>query len=425
MAFVTILRWRSQPRTSTLPGERFVGAMRVGWQHVMQSPRMRSVLVRIFFFFLHSSALLALLPLVARNIHGAGPATYTLMLACIGGGAVVAALYFPRWRMRFNRDQFVIGGTLTHAAMSVVVVFAPNIWIALPAIVVLGMAWISTANSLTLAAQVALPNWVRARGMAIYQMALMGGAAAGSLLWGQVAGWSSVRIAVTCAAVVGPVLWLLTRRLTVEGGADPDFSPAKPRATCRMTAIDVGARRRPGDGDGGVPDRPGRRGGLCRGDAEDAPRAAAPGRACRGGCSATRRRRVATSSTSSTRAGSSICAGWSASPPPMPACANKRLAFHQGGRPARGAAIRRRRTAVDRPLALVKRWIESMCVVVGAGVVGLARGARAGAGRTRGGRARGRRGHRHRHQFAQQRGHPRRAVLPAGLAEGAAVRARA
>ena len=243
-AFVTILRWRSTPRTSTLPGERFVGAMRVGWQHVMQSPRMRSVLVRIFFFFLHSSALLALLPLIARELHGAGPGTYTLMLACIGGGAVVAALYFPRWRERFNRDQFVVIGTFAHAAMSVVVVFAPNAWVALPAIVVLGMAWISTANSLTLAAQVALPNWVRARGMAIYQMALMGGAAAGSFLWGQVAGQSSVRMAVCAAAVVGPVLWLLTRKLTVEGGADPDFSPARP-ANLPATAIEVGADEGP------------------------------------------------------------------------------------------------------------------------------------------------------------------------------------
>jgi MFS family permease len=243
-AFVTILRWRSEPRTSTLPGERFVGAMRVGWQHVMQSPRMKAVLVRIFFFFLHSSALLALLPLVARDLHGAGPGTYTLMLACIGGGAVLAALYFPRWRQRFDRDQFVVGGTLAHAAMSVIVVFAPNLWVALPAIAVLGMAWISTANSLTLAAQVALPNWVRARGMAVYQMALMGGAAAGSLLWGQVAGWSSVRIAVVAAAVVGPLLWLLTRKLSVEGGADPDFSPAKP-ANLPMTAIEVGADEGP------------------------------------------------------------------------------------------------------------------------------------------------------------------------------------
>jgi quinol monooxygenase YgiN len=118
------------------------------------------------------------------------------------------------------------------------VVFASNIWIALPAIVVLGMAWISTANSLTLAAQVALPNWVRARGMAVYQMALMGGAAAGSLLWGQVAGFSSVAIAVTAAAVVGPLLWLLTRRLTVEGGADPDFSPVRP-ASVPQTAFEV------------------------------------------------------------------------------------------------------------------------------------------------------------------------------------------
>ena len=242
-AFTTIVRWRSTPGTSTLPGERFVGAMRVGWQHVMQSPRMKVVLMRIFFFFLHSSALLALLPLVARALPGAGPGAYTLMLACIGGGAIVAAMYFPRLRTRYNRDHFVVGGTLLHAAASVVVVFAPNLWVALPAITVLGMAWISTANSLTLAAQMALPNWVRARGMAVYQVALMGGAAGGSLLWGQVAGVTSVRIAVTAAAVVGPALWLLTRRLTVEGGEDPDFSPSRPSSPV-PAAVDI----RPEDG---------------------------------------------------------------------------------------------------------------------------------------------------------------------------------
>ena len=221
-AFVTILRWRSVPRTSTLPGERFVGAMRVGWQHVMQSPRMKAVLVRIFFFFLHSSALLALLPLVARDLHGAGPGTYTLMLACIGGGAVIAALYFPRWRERFNRDQFVLGGTLAHAAMSVVVVFAPNLWIALPAIAVLGMAWISTANSLTLAAQVALPNWVRARGMAVDQMALMVVllvAAVGARWWYNERAHRRHRGARL-------LLRLLTRRLTRKVAIDSAWSAA-------------------------------------------------------------------------------------------------------------------------------------------------------------------------------------------------------
>jgi MFS family permease len=230
IASVLILRWKSEQKKSALPGERFVGAMRVGLQHVMQSQRMRHVLLRVSLFFLQSSALMSLLPLVARRLHGGGPGTYTIMLACLGGGAVVAALYFPRWRARFDRDRFVLGGTLVHALASVVVVMAPNLWVALPAMVVAGMAWISTANSLTIAAQMALPNWVRARGMAIYQMGLMGGSAAGSILWGRVAGSAGVQIAVVAAAVSGVLLWALTRRLSVDGGEVPDFSPAKLRS---------------------------------------------------------------------------------------------------------------------------------------------------------------------------------------------------
>jgi MFS family permease len=75
-AFMLILRWKSQHKESALPGERFVGAMRVGWQHVMQSPRMRAVLLRIFLFFLQSTALMALLPLIAKRLHGGGPAAW-------------------------------------------------------------------------------------------------------------------------------------------------------------------------------------------------------------------------------------------------------------------------------------------------------------------------------------------------------------
>ena len=57
----------------------------------------------------------------------------------------------------------------------------------------------------------ALPNWVRARGMSIYQMALMGGTAIGAGLWGQVAGLTSVPMAVVAAALAGVVLLYATR----------------------------------------------------------------------------------------------------------------------------------------------------------------------------------------------------------------------
>jgi predicted MFS family arabinose efflux permease len=216
-AFVLVLRWKNAPRVSALPGERFVGAMRVGFNYAMQSPRLKVILLRIFLFFLQSAALVALLPLVARGLHGGGAGTFTVMLSCLGGGAVVAALFFPRWRARYGWDQFVLIGTLVHAALSSLIVLVPEIWVALPAMAVLGMAWISVANTLTVSAQVAMPDWVRARGMSIYQMALMGGAAAGSLVWGQVAEWASVRTAVLAAAAFGVLVVLMTRR-TVGAG---------------------------------------------------------------------------------------------------------------------------------------------------------------------------------------------------------------
>ncbi|MFT3816428.1 MAG: MFS transporter [Rubrivivax sp.] len=227
VAFVLILRWKSEPRTSTLPGERFWGAMRTGINYTLQSHRLRVVMLRIALFFLQATALMSLLPLVARQLHGGGPGTFTVMLSSIGIGAIVAALLFPRWRQRFSRNQFVTVGTLVHAGVTAAVVLLPEVWLAVPAMVVVGMTWISVANSLTVAAQQAMPDWVRARGMSIYQMALMGGSALGSLLWGQVAALSDVRTAVLAAAGLGLVLLVLTRRLSVEWMADIDFSPAQ------------------------------------------------------------------------------------------------------------------------------------------------------------------------------------------------------
>ncbi len=239
VSLVLILRWKSEPRPSALPGERFVGAMRIGAAYALQSPRLQRILLRIFLFFLQASALVALLPLVAQGLHGGGAGAFTLMMSSVGVGAIVAALYFPRWRARFDRDRFVQAGTLVHALLSSLVVLWPTLWLALPLMVLIGMAWISVANSLTVSAQTALPDWVRARGMALYQMALMGGAAAGSIVWGQVAAVLDVRGAVLCAALFGLVVLVATRRLTVEGGGEPDFTP-QPVRNVPEPAVPVG-----------------------------------------------------------------------------------------------------------------------------------------------------------------------------------------
>jgi quinol monooxygenase YgiN len=82
------------------------------------------------------------------------------------------------------------------------------------------------ANSLSVSAQLALPNWVRARAMSIFQMSLMGSAALGAALWGQVATLSSVRISLMLAALFGVVMLVVMRRMTLDKVAVEDLTPA-------------------------------------------------------------------------------------------------------------------------------------------------------------------------------------------------------
>ncbi|TBM87386.1 MFS transporter, partial [Mycolicibacterium smegmatis] len=83
-----VLRWRREHTPNPLGREKLISAMRVGVQFVRQSQRMRAVLTRISIFFFHSTALLALLPLLARNLQGGGAGTFTLLLAAMGAGAI-------------------------------------------------------------------------------------------------------------------------------------------------------------------------------------------------------------------------------------------------------------------------------------------------------------------------------------------------
>jgi MFS family permease len=219
-AAFALSRWKRETKPSVLPGERFIGAMRLGWQFVRESRRMRDALVRTTAFFLHSAALFALLPLIAKGLGEGGPGTYTLLLASMGLGAIFTATQLPRVRDRWDRDQVASIGSVLGAFALGVVSFAPSAWIAAPAMFVGGMSWILVANSVTIAAQLALPDWVRARGMAIYQMSIMGGSAFGAVIWGKIAEHTSVHTSLAIAAVSMLAGNALTRGRKLEGAED-------------------------------------------------------------------------------------------------------------------------------------------------------------------------------------------------------------
>ena len=225
LAGIVLYRWKRETKPSVLPGERFIGAMRLGFQFVRESRRMRDAIVRTSSFFLHSTVVFALLPLVAKDLGG-GAGTFTILLAAMGAGAIATATQLPRLRGHWNRDQIVLGASIANAIGIAVLAVAPNIWVAAPAQFVSGAAWILVANSVTVAAQLALPDWVRARGMAIYQMSIMGGSAFGAAIWGKLAELTSIHVSLAVAAVSMLVALAFTRNRKLEGSED--LTPTHP-----------------------------------------------------------------------------------------------------------------------------------------------------------------------------------------------------
>jgi MFS family permease len=280
-AGIMIMRWRSEQKHSVLPGERFFGAIRIGFQYVAQSRMMRAMMARVALFFLQSTALLALLPLVARRMPGGDAWTYTVLLASMGLGAVAAAFFLPRLRVMVSRDRLLRDGSVLQAAAMVAAGFAPNLWSAAPAMFIAGVAWITVVNTLTVYTQLALPDWVRARGMAMYMMVMMGSASASAALWGQVASLIEVPWTFVAAALVGlAALWLKRKpAVLARGGGGPD-------AGAHPEGADAGLRHRAqqvaSDGHRAVPDRSGPHGGVSRRDAGKPCQPAAEGRAVLG-----------------------------------------------------------------------------------------------------------------------------------------------
>lgn len=212
LAAVVISRWQRDKKSTERARERLWPAMRIGLQHVMQSDHLKGVLVRIFLFFFHSTAVIALLPLLAKGMLGGGAKTFTLLLASMGMGAIAAAIVLPRLRQRFSRDELVVRGTVLQALSMAAVAWADQLWLAAPAMFVGGAAWITAANTLSVSIQLNLPDWIRARGMSIYQMSLMGGSALGAAVWGQVATWTSVPQSLSLAATLGAsAMWAVNR----------------------------------------------------------------------------------------------------------------------------------------------------------------------------------------------------------------------
>ena len=179
-----LLRWKPAAAPKGLPREAVGAAMFAGLRYVALSPNLGKVLVRSFLFGFSAISVLALLPVVASQLEGAGPLLYGLLLGTFGIGAVGGALLTGRLNERFQSETIVRLAFLGFAACAAITAVSPSPWLTAVALVLGGACWVLALTLFNVTVQLSTPRWVVGRALSLYQTATFAGMAVGSWIWG-------------------------------------------------------------------------------------------------------------------------------------------------------------------------------------------------------------------------------------------------
>lgn len=228
LAVIAALLWWTPPAAPPrqLPAERWAAAIRAGLRYARSSGPLKATLLRAIGFLLFASAYWALLPLVARQLLNGDAELYGVLVTCIGAGAVGGATLLPRLRKRFGASRVVMSSSIGTAAVLGAFATLREPAVVAGVCVLAGAAWIAALSSFNVSAQMSLPDWVRARGLAIFSAVQFGSLAIGSTLWGQAAAALGIPAALWIAAAGAALLGVLTRRVPLLSAGDLDLTPA-------------------------------------------------------------------------------------------------------------------------------------------------------------------------------------------------------
>ncbi len=198
---VVMARWKRDEPASTLPRESLGAAMGAGLRYVAMSPNIGKVLLRGAVFGFTAIVVLALLPLVARDVVKGGALTYGIMLGAFGVGAVGGALTSMRLRQLLSSETMVRCAFVGFALCSLNCALSTQAWQTALGLLLGGACWVIAMSHFNTTVQMSTPRWVVGRVMSIYQTATFGGMALGSWIWGVVADAHGAPTALIAAAI--------------------------------------------------------------------------------------------------------------------------------------------------------------------------------------------------------------------------------
>ncbi len=214
---VIVLRnWKRDIPPTDLPAERFTAAMKVGVRYLRNSRPLQIILLRALGFVWFAGIIFSLTPSLAFHQLSLGSSAFGLLMGCIGGGALVATVFFAPMRARFSTNQLLGGSTLIFAAALFSIGLFPRPVPVGVALFFCGMGWNSTLSTMNTGIQLSVPPWVKARAFGTYITTWGGAMALGAAFWGAVAQHLGVQKTFGIAAIGMVLLLVIIGRLGID-----------------------------------------------------------------------------------------------------------------------------------------------------------------------------------------------------------------
>jgi hypothetical protein len=202
-------------------------AIKVQIRYVRHSHAAHVLIIRAGLFTLCSSALLSLLPLLAKRQLELNSAGFGLLLGSFGIGAIIGGIIIlPRLRSKVSVESLITGSILILAIVTSIIGYERDFEILCIAMGLGGAVYITILSEFYTIGMKSAPKWIGARVLAIYLLILNGGLVVGSVLWGTIANIFGISITLLVSSLSLGATIIARKRYNSSLLDDLDFTPA-------------------------------------------------------------------------------------------------------------------------------------------------------------------------------------------------------
>jgi MFS family permease len=221
----SLLMMRIQHEQLEHAGTTMVEQLRQGWDYVVSSLPIRSILLLFALISLMGWPFMVLMPIFAAQVLHGGPHTLGFLMGAVGVGSLVSALSLVVRRSVRGLLKVIPIGAAVFGAGLVAFGLSRTLWFSIPMMFVTGFGMMQGVTSSNTILQTLVDEKMRGRVMSYYTMAFVGMAPFGSLLAGALAhaiGAPRTVIISGVACILGSV-WFWSRMPAIRDDMRPIY----------------------------------------------------------------------------------------------------------------------------------------------------------------------------------------------------------